>query len=160
MQFLKMMQQWLIHILALATVAWTMEQSIDGTIAIAADKCTTILVGIKASLNGGPMTTHTSDCGDCDWRVNKVPARDWPPGSMRPIYLITGAYPRQVREDRGKTWSKSNLENLPLRADWEQMTGDILGYIPQVAHTYQLIEGEVPSDQQFVYPQRKYVVNP
>ncbi len=41
-----------------------------------------------------------------DWRYT---------GSTRPIYIITGAYPRQVREDRGFTWSKANLENLPQR---------------------------------------------
>lgn len=57
--------------------------------------------------------------------------------------MIKDAYPRQVREDRGKTWSKDNLEDLPQRADWERMTGDILGYIGQVPHTYQLIEGSV-----------------
>ena len=36
------------------------------------DKCTAILVGAKASATGSPMTTHTADCAECDWRVNKV----------------------------------------------------------------------------------------
>ena len=70
-----------------------------------------------------------------------MPAQDWPEGSMRPIYLITGAYPRQVREDRGITWSPNNLEDLPQKKDWEAMRGDIIGYIPQVRHTYALVEG-------------------
>ena len=35
------------------------------------DKCTTIVVGPKAGIEG-PMTTHTSDCGDCDFRISKV----------------------------------------------------------------------------------------
>jgi dipeptidase len=86
------------------------------------------------------MTTHTSDCGDCDWRINKVPAMDWPAGSMRPIYLTYGPYPRQVREDRGETWSKANLEDLPQKGEWEKQNL-IIGYIPQVPHTYALIEG-------------------
>lgn len=46
------------------------------------------------------MTTFNMDCAECDWRVNKVPAMDHPEGSMRPIYLLSGAYPRQVRNDR------------------------------------------------------------
>lgn len=106
------------------------------------DKCTAILVGRSATIDGSTMTTHTADCAECDWRINKVPARDWPEGSQRPIYLLTGAYPRQVREDRGATWSVDNLENIPEhRASWEKMKGPIIGYIPQVAHTYALIEG-------------------
>jgi dipeptidase len=109
--------------------------------AIGADKCTAILVGRKATAFGGTMTTHSSDCADCDWRINLVPRKDWPIGSMRPIYLITGTYPRQVREDRGETWSPNNLEDMPQKPEWEKMRGNILGYIPQVAQTYQLIEG-------------------
>ena len=35
------------------------------------DKCTTIIVG-KTAGTEGPMTTHTADCSDCDFRVSKV----------------------------------------------------------------------------------------
>lgn len=108
----------------------------------AADKCTAIIVGGGGTTTGSPMTTHTADCAECDWRINKVSAQDWPEGSMRPILLITGAYPRQVREDRGLTWSKSNLEDMPQRKEWEAQEGKyVIGYIPQVRHTYALIEG-------------------
>jgi hypothetical protein len=96
------------------------------------DKCTAIAVARGATTDGSTMTTHTADCAECDWRVNKVDAADWPLGSMRPIYLITGAYPRQVREDRGWTWHPNNLENLPQRGVWEKMRGPIIGSIPQV----------------------------
>lgn len=111
--------------------------------AFPSDKCTAIaLAGGKGSATGSPMTTHTGDCAECDWRVNKVPARDWPAGSMRPVWLITSAYPRQVREDRGFTWKKENLEDMPQRPLWEAMEdSQIIGYIPQVNHTYALIEG-------------------
>eukprot|EP01031_Cornospumella_fuschlensis_P034734 gene34734-42059_t len=95
--------------------------STDDTKVFAADKCTAIAVSGGASTTGSPMTTHTADCAECDWRINKVPARDWPEGSMRPVWIITGAYPRQVREDRGYTWSKANLENMPQKPDWEKM---------------------------------------
>lgn len=87
------------------------------------------------------MTSYNMDCAECDWRVNKVPARDWPEGAQRPIYLLTSSYPRQVRTDRGYTWSPENLEDLPQKPQWEQMTGTIIGHIPQVRHTYALIEG-------------------
>lgn len=106
------------------------------------DKCTAIVAGRLATKDGSTMTTHTADCAECDWRINKVPARSHPAGSLRPIYLITGAYPRQVRTDRGQTWSPEFLEDMPmLRPEWEKMRGDILGYIPQVEHTFALIEG-------------------
>eukprot|EP01038_Epipyxis_sp_PR26KG_P011223 gene11223-15063_t len=105
------------------------------------DKCTAIIVGKKATIDGSALNSHNSDCAECDWRINLVPAKDHSKNAMRPIYLITGAYPRQVREDRGKTWSASNLERLPQKEIWSSMKGEILGYIPEVAHTYQLIEG-------------------
>jgi hypothetical protein len=35
------------------------------------DRCTTIVVGPKAGIEG-PMTTHTADCANCDFRVAKV----------------------------------------------------------------------------------------
>ena len=37
------------------------------------------------------MTTHTADCAECDFRVAKVPAQDWPDGATRPIYLFSSA---------------------------------------------------------------------
>lgn len=105
------------------------------------DRCTAIAVGCAATADGSTMTTHTSDCADCDWRLNKVPARDWPPDAQRPLYQIKMSYPRQVREDRGATWHPDNLENLSQRSEWEKMRGEIVGYIPQVPHTFAIIEG-------------------
>ena len=80
---------------------------------------------------------------DCDWRVNKVPARDWPSGSLRPVYQPWSPYPSRVNNDRGVTWSTENLEDLPQTAAWkiQPESQTILGYIPQVAHTYAIIEG-------------------
>lgn len=37
------------------------------------DRCTTIIVGPKAGVEGA-MTTHTADCLNCDFRINKVGA--------------------------------------------------------------------------------------
>ena len=106
------------------------------------DACTSIAVGRKASVDGSTFATHTADCAECDWRINKVPAADWPAGSQRPIYALTVTYPKQVREDRGFTWSVKNLEQGSVHTPrWEKMKGDIIGYIPQVPHTHALIEG-------------------
>ena len=62
---------------------------------------------------GGPMVTHTADCSDCDFRLAKVPAKDWPAGSTRPIYLYKGEYPSTI-SDRSSTWSYKNLEGITI----------------------------------------------
>ena len=36
------------------------------------DKCTAIGVGKVASSDGSTFTSMTTDCAECDWRVNKV----------------------------------------------------------------------------------------
>lgn len=41
------------------------------TVDVEVDRCTTIIVGPKAGKEG-PMTTHTADCLNCDFRVGKV----------------------------------------------------------------------------------------
>jgi hypothetical protein len=73
------------------------------------DRCTTIIASKKAGTEG-PMTSHTADCSNCDFRVNKVPAMDWPEGSKRALYVYKGSYPANVAEDRGSTWRVDNLE--------------------------------------------------
>ena len=47
----------------------------------------------------------------------------------------------QVREDRGLTWHPDNLEDLPQREQWKSQRGEVIGYIPQVAHTFGIVEG-------------------
>ena len=54
------------------------------------DRCTTIAVGKGGTVDGSTMLSYNADCAECDWRLNKVDAKDWPSGSMRPIYLLTG----------------------------------------------------------------------
>ena len=102
-----------------------------------------MIVGPGGSADGSTMTTHTADCAECDFRLAKVPARDWPAGSQRPIYLFASAYPRRVQEGRSATWEPSNLdESLPQAPTWKKEGfSKIIGYIPQVNHTYALIEG-------------------
>lgn len=68
-------------------------------------------------------------------------AKDWPEGSLRPIYAEGSAYPRYIRDDRGSTWTEENLENSPLKEQWIKNKAQIIGHIPQVPHTYAVLEG-------------------
>jgi Peptidase family C69 len=56
--------------------------------------CTTIAVGKLASTDGSTMATHNADCLDCDFRIGKVPAKDWPEGALRPIVKFRAEFPR------------------------------------------------------------------
>jgi dipeptidase len=85
------------------------------------DACTSILVGRDASTDGSTMTTHTCDCGTCDWTWRHVPAADHKSGAVRRIYHIS----------QYKTWPPT--EGLK----WDLVEKDFTGLeIPQVAHTY------------------------
>jgi len=71
--------------------------------------CTDIVVGKKATVDGSVITSHTVDC-EYDSRLIVVPAQDFPPGSMAPVYeWIIYAHKQPLVK---------------------------LGEIPQVAHTY------------------------
>jgi dipeptidase len=88
--------------------------------------CTVVMVGKDASADGSIMTTHTADCGICDWTWRHVPAADYPAGSTRRIYHIS-----QIR-----TWPPS--EGLK----WDLYFQDFTGLeIPQVSHTYAFHHG-------------------
>jgi dipeptidase len=52
------------------------------------EACTVIMVGKAASVDGSTMTTHTCDCGVCDWTWGHVAAADHKPGATRAIWHI------------------------------------------------------------------------
>jgi dipeptidase len=115
--------------------------SVNG-IVITEDRCTATAVAKKAGVNG-PMTSHTADCADCDFRINKRPSMDWPKGSMRPCYAYKGNYPAIVSSVRGgKTWLPENLEGTKEQISvWKKQEKELItGYIPQVEHTYAIYE--------------------
>ncbi len=89
--------------------------------------CTSILVGKKASVDGSVMTTHTADCGMCDWTWRYIPAAEHEQGSVRKIYHI-----HQIR-----TWPPE------VGQKWDAILTE--GYtgkdIPQVPRTYAYIHG-------------------
>ena len=83
--------------------------------------CTSVLVGKLASVDGSTMTTHTCDCGVCDWTWRHVPAADHKEGAKRKIYHI----------NQYVTWPPN--EGLK----WERIKDNDTGIeIPQPTHTY------------------------
>ncbi len=97
-----------------------------GFAAVAGEGCTVIIVGKDASTDGSVMTTHTCDCGLCDWTFRRVPAADHKAGSTRKIYHIS----------QYRTWPPS--EGLK----WDLIKKDYAGIdIPEAAHTYGYIHG-------------------
>jgi dipeptidase len=117
--------------LALAGVAQAIPQggSLD-------DGCTAIIVS-KAAGSEGPMTTHTADCMNCDFRISKVAAMDHPKGSRAPIYQNVATYPRYIGNERGETFRREYVKT----GVWDWPDTEPLGYIPQVDHTYAYIDG-------------------
>ncbi len=81
--------------------------------------CTVIVVGAKASKDGSVIVSQT-DNGD-DSRIRVVPAMDFPKGAKAPVY-----------------WGIQEV-NRPL-----DDLGKVLGYIPQVRHTYQYFLSAYP----------------
>ncbi len=104
-------------------------------------RCTAIVVSHGATADGSAMTSHANDCENCDFRLSRVPARDWPADSQWPAFIYHSTYPKEV-SDRSPTWAPSNLENrVDLIDKWRAMPEDVpLGYIPQVSHTFALFE--------------------
>jgi dipeptidase len=88
--------------------------------------CTVIMVGKNASTDGSVMTTHTCDCGSCDWTWRYVPAADHKPGETRKIYHISqfGDWP----PDQG--------------LKWEDIKRTVVMEIPEVARTRAYIHGD------------------
>ncbi len=92
------------------------------------EHCTVIMVGKAASTDGSVMTTHTCDCGECDWTWRYNPAADHPAGSTRRIYHI----------NQFGTWPPAQ------GLKWEVVKKD--GFtgleIPEVPHTYGYMHGD------------------
>lgn len=90
------------------------------------DKCTVVIVGKKASADGSIITTHTCDCGVCDWSWRYVPPADHPEGSKRKIYW----FPQFITTppDQGLHWSNYEHKFNGLEID-------------QVPHTFGYLHG-------------------
>ncbi|HOW85360.1 MAG TPA: C69 family dipeptidase [Candidatus Aminicenantes bacterium] len=109
-----------------STPAGDRQSPSDGIAAVAGEGCTVIIVGKDASTDGSVMTTHTCDCGLCDWTFRRVPAADHKPGATRRIYHVS----------QYRTWPPS--EGLK----WDLIKKDYAGIdIPETPHTYGYIHG-------------------
>jgi len=92
----------------------------------APEGCTVILVGKDASTDGSVMSTHTCDCGMCDWTFRYVPGGEHKEGEGRRIYHVS----------QYVTWPPA--EGLK----WERIKQDYIGLdIPQPERTYAYIHG-------------------
>ncbi len=88
--------------------------------------CTVILVGKAASTDGSVMSTHTCDCGVCDWTFRYVPGGMHKEGEGRRIYHVSQYI----------TWPPE--EGLK----WERIKQDYTDLdIPQPERTYAYIHG-------------------
>ena len=117
-------------------------------------QCTTIGVTAGATDDHSTLVTHTADCKDCDFRLSKTlpQTHDLDKNPNRPVYQYKNTYPRLVADDRGETWKTSNLETdfIDQFSDQTFIDSQVVGYIPQVPHTYGLFESlfGIMNDQQ------------
>ena len=90
------------------------------------DKCTVVIVGKKASTDGSVMSTHTCDCGLCDWTWRYKPPADHQPGATRKIYWF---------DQFGTTPPSKGL-------NWDNLDDNFSGLeIPEVEHTFGYLHG-------------------
>ena len=93
--------------------------------------CTTTLTTKGATTDGSVIVSHSDDDELSDQRVIYVPAMDHAPGAKRPVYLSDSFdFPRLVSPDRGPGYDTPDYPET-----------QILGYIPQVRHTYAYFDG-------------------
>lgn len=96
--------------------------------------CTVFVVGKDASADGSVMCSHSNDGEfDTDPRLVKVPASEFAPGDVRPIYYSPESYPRYVGHDRGIP------EYYPKEGE-DHEAFEPIGCIPQVPKTYAYLE--------------------
>ena len=90
------------------------------------DMCTVVIVGKDASTDGSVISTHTCDCGFCDWTWRSVPPADHEEGDMRKIY-----------------WFDQFTTEPPSKGlRWDVIEDNFNGLeIPQVPHTFGYLHG-------------------
>merc|ERR1712216_579132 len=103
---------------------------------------TSMMAGPGATTDGTAWVGQSDDGeGAADQRLVKIPAMDWPEGAMRPV-IDYEDYPRYVGTER-------RVEAYYPSAILPNKTKNIIGYIPQVAHTFGYLEGNyaIANDQ-------------
>ena len=99
------------------------------------DGCTSIIFGKLVAYDRsrtrriGPVTTHVSDCSDCDARMAYVPRKHHQHATLRPVFDGTNSlYPRIVSEDRSSIYAALEGQNSSIP----------VGFIPQENVTFAL----------------------
>ena len=94
-------------------------------------------------LAAGPALPARASFLASDFRISKVPAADWPTGSVRQVYTYRAAYPRFLGYGRGETYEPENTDLSIPDEPWVVGEGPFapIGAIPQVPHTYGFIDG-------------------
>ncbi|OGD26628.1 MAG: hypothetical protein A2Y56_09805 [Candidatus Aminicenantes bacterium RBG_13_63_10] len=90
------------------------------------ESCTVIMVGKDASADGSVISTHTCDCGVCDWTWRYVPPADHAPGTMKKIFWVDQF--TTIPPSQGLKWDR-------VREDFSGLE------IPEVPHTYGYLLG-------------------
>ena len=85
--------------------------------------CTIIVAGKKATTDGSVLVSHSDGGADCRLRV--IPRLTFPKGTMAPVY-----------------WGIQDIRPM-------DSLGKVIGYIPQVEHTYSYIHSSLPHINEF-----------
>ncbi|KAF0719433.1 Aste57867_1029 [Aphanomyces stellatus] len=94
-------------------------------------------VGKSASTTGAPMAVHSADCGNCDYRIGKVPQKTFEAGAMRDVVRFRLQYPRYVGDARGDVFKEANVDKSVF--NWKPSPS--IGQIPQVNTTFGYLAG-------------------
>jgi dipeptidase len=108
------------------------------------DQCTALAVGPKAMADGSTIATHNNDCQECDIRITHVPARDWKPGSRRPIFDERMAYPRFLETSENNVHGPSYVVGTEDSTIYPWKAQEPIFHIDQVPHTYAYTMGSYP----------------
>lgn len=93
----------------------------------ACSACSAYIAGKSATADGSVMVSHSDDGdGTSDPRIAYVPPATYPPGTMRPIWPDTEAFPRFVGMARGAKTYKKDPGQTPTQP---------IGHIPQANKT-------------------------
>mmetsp|Transcript_25962 Transcript_25962/g.43787 ORF Transcript_25962/g.43787 Transcript_25962/m.43787 type:complete len:653 (-) Transcript_25962:36-1994(-) len=102
------------------------------------ESCTTLICGSKATTDGSVLASHSSDGGGTlDPRLVRIPARDFPPNSSRPVFASPENYPRYSGTYReAPEYFPENCQSTTEKC--AALTP--IGFIPQVPHTFSYFE--------------------
>jgi len=103
--------------------------------------CTTMIITKGASADGSMMVAHSDDSEMFDNRLVYVPAADYPPGAMRPVYYDPASLGNRSQYNSSVLRRYVGTHRGPVYVDYDHPQSIPLGYIPQVEHTYAYMDG-------------------